>query len=229
LRALQLYTQADALNESANYPAAEELMRQAISEDPEFASAHIYLAWTITNQKRSRPNWQEERLPSARRAFELSDKTSERERYWIRASYFGFTDQPEKKFANYQALLQLDPDHYWTNNNLFLHYLRGSAPSIEEGYPYLLRAVQSRPNSLTLNFAAGMTLAIQMNRPREAAPYLRRAVDLAETEPSAVPGVVNWARLYPAHMRWIEGDLEGVISEVERSEPVNNFETVAGR
>ena len=175
------------------------------------------MAWSISDQRRSRPNWQEERLPFIRRAFELSDKTSERERYLIRGSYFMMTDQGEKGVANYKALLQLDPDHYAANNNLYLYYLfRSAPPSIEEGHPYLLRAAQLRPNSLRLNFAAGYTLATQMNRPREAAPYLQRLADLAEIAPSFVPGNVNWARLYPAHMRWLEGDLEGVISEVDR-------------
>ena len=222
LRALQLYTQGDALNFSGQPAAAEELMRQAISEDPEFASAYIYLAHTISNQHRRRPNWEEELieelLPYSQRAFELSDRTSERERYFIRASYFADVGQREKSVANYEALLQLDPDHYWANQNLAGYYLNFlDPPSIEEGLPYRLRTAQLRPNSFGQNFRAGQLLVFQMNRPREAEPYLQRAADLAETDPSAGgPASVAWARLYPAHRRWLEGDLEGALNEVDR-------------
>ncbi len=133
LRTLQLYTRGYALR--GNWGAVEELMKQAISEDPEFASAYIYLAFAISNQRSSdRPNWKEELLPYAQRAFELSDQTSERERYFIRGSYFGFMDQQEKRIANYKALLQLYPDHYWANNNLFLDYRRERL--IAEALPY---------------------------------------------------------------------------------------------
>src|SRR6185436_2406676 len=41
LRALQLYTQAMALANQMQPGAAEQVLRQALGEDPEFASAHI--------------------------------------------------------------------------------------------------------------------------------------------------------------------------------------------
>ncbi len=43
-------------------------------------------------------------------------------------------DQQEKRIANYKALLQLYPDHYWANNNLFLDYRRERL--IAEALPY---------------------------------------------------------------------------------------------
>ena len=208
LRALQLFTQGYALDPTG---VAEELMRQAISEDPEFASAYIHLAWTIRNQGRP----EEEFLPYAQRAFELSDKFSVPERYSIRGGYFLITGQREKAAANYKARLQLDPDHVWTNRTLS-HIYNNNDSSGEEALPYLLRLAQLRPNSFGDNFRAGQSLAIQMNRWREAEPYLQRAADLAETDPSAGrPQHVAWVRLYPAHRRWLEGDLEGVLDEVD--------------
>jgi len=233
LRALQLYTQGYTMRHSAAGSAtAEELMRQAISEDPEFASAYIYLAWTIHNQGQRRPNWdehlqpstwKEELLPYAQRAFELADQTSERERYFIRANYFSMTDQPKKMVANYEALLQLDADHFWANDNLYDYYWSNvnqtfilDRTSIDAAYPYAMRAAELRPNNFETTARAGIFLAILMNRPGEAEPYLQRAADLAETDPWASPGTVAWVRLYPAHRRWIEGDLDGVLNEVDR-------------
>ena len=53
LRALQLYSRADLLMQSGDQAAAEVLLRQAVAEDPSFASAWIHLAWTLRNQGRA--------------------------------------------------------------------------------------------------------------------------------------------------------------------------------
>ena len=54
LRALRLYSEADAVigRGPGSNEIAEELLREAIVEDPEFASAFIHLAWARYNQRR---------------------------------------------------------------------------------------------------------------------------------------------------------------------------------
>jgi len=220
LRALQLYTQADALMADEKHGAAEELLKQAVHEDPEFASAYILLAFA-TNDHRTLdddPRFpKDDSLPYAQRALELSDKTGERERYFIRGGYFALTDQHGGMLANYQALLALDPDHYWANQNLYSYYRYVWPWGIEDALPYLLRTAQLRPNSFRHISRTAAYLAIEMNRPREAEPYVQRAADLAATDPAARPLYgVAWVRLYPVHRLWMEGDLEGVLNELDR-------------
>ncbi len=58
LRALQLYSQADAViaGRAPNGDAiAEALLRQAVADDPGFASAYTHLAWAVLNQRRRPP------------------------------------------------------------------------------------------------------------------------------------------------------------------------------
>ena len=59
------------------------MLRQAVAEDPDFASGYMHLAWTISNQRRPAPEY----LPPAERAVELGARVSERERYFILGSY----------------------------------------------------------------------------------------------------------------------------------------------
>ena len=92
LRALQLFSQADALIPQGKDDVAEQLLKQAVAEDPKFASGYTHLAWTIRNQGRS----EEEYRPHAERAIELSEKVSERERYFILGSYYHMLGQDEK-------------------------------------------------------------------------------------------------------------------------------------
>ena len=82
LHALQLYSRASAFlhgdyNAWKNEPA-EELLKQAVTEDPEFASAYILLAWTIFNQGRPKEAF----MPHAERAAALAAQTSDVERYF---------------------------------------------------------------------------------------------------------------------------------------------------
>jgi len=84
LRALQLFTKAEALISQRRSDLAEELLNQAIDVDSEFASAHIYLAHAIRNE--SQPP--EKYLPHAERAFQLAETTGDRERYFIQGSYY---------------------------------------------------------------------------------------------------------------------------------------------
>ena len=100
LRALQLYSQADSICKQSNWRVAEQLLRQALIEDPEFASAHILLAWTLRNLRRPEEEWK----PHSDSALELSERASERERYFIQGSYFSMRSQQDKAIPIYEAL-----------------------------------------------------------------------------------------------------------------------------
>ena len=103
-RALGLYTQANEFP-TFNHRAREELLREAVREDPEFASAYALLAWAVANQ--ARPS--EEYVRLAERAVELADSATEPERLFARGTHSSLLGEHRKALANYQALLSRSP------------------------------------------------------------------------------------------------------------------------
>ena len=102
LRALQLYTQADrviARSYGGNIQAVE-LLEQALREDPDFASAHVLLGHAYANL-----NQHDKAVPHFERAFALADSTTDREKFFILGSYYGYgaANQLEKATAAYEA------------------------------------------------------------------------------------------------------------------------------
>ena len=101
LRAIRLYTEALYAFDRRRFDEAEASLGSALTEDPNFASAHIWMAWTLRSLNRPR----EEYLPSAQKAFELADTRTERERYWILGSYYQMTGQNDAAISQYEALV----------------------------------------------------------------------------------------------------------------------------
>jgi tetratricopeptide (TPR) repeat protein len=211
LRPLQLYSEADTLIAAGNSAAAEELLKQAVDEDPEFASAHIHLAHAIRNQGRPK----EEYLPSAETAFRLSEGTTERERYFIRGSYFDFLGQKDKAVAAYEALLSLYPDHFWATNNLIDFYLNSGR--ITEATRCAVRRAELRPKDFEARFWAAWFLAQFEPDLARASSYVRRVRDLDSPDVMReFPSQVAWLELFPANERWLEGDAAGALALVTR-------------
>ena len=148
LRALQLYSRGYWMHRGQGppgerLPAAEELFRLALREDPSFAAAHNMLGWSIRNQDTSRPP--EEYLPHIERAVELAEESTEQDRLFIEGSYFYLTEQWEKAAAKNQALLDLNPAHFYAGNNF-----RGAYRELGRPLPVYtyLRAADVRPNDV---------------------------------------------------------------------------------
>ena len=218
LHALQLYTQADrTITQDGNGDQiAAELLEQSLREDPKFASAHMLLGYAYYNQRKFL-----DAAPHFRRAFELADTTTERERYFILASYYGHppVNQPEKAAELYETLLRRYPDHRWALNNLANLYLR-----MEKGKEYddlRLRLAALRPNDLHAQLSAGWVLVWkEMARPygtpptfrwtpdfHKAEDYLNKAVALRNAQGNEEPGFAldGSPRLFAAEIRWMEG------------------------
>jgi tetratricopeptide (TPR) repeat protein len=242
LRALQLYTQAERIiaRDSASNKIAAGMLEQALTEDPDFASAHMLLGYAYSNLGRTGDS-----APHFRRAFELADRTTERERYFILASYYGHPpiDQPDKAAEIYETLLRRYPDHRWALNNLANLCIRlGKA---EEYDDLRLRLAALRPNDLQAQLGAGWVLvAKEMAKGRAAVrdsrwtpdfrnvqPYLDRAVALRKAQTKEEPGItlVQSPLLFTAELRWMEGrvaesrasiiEMEQLGKEIEQDRP----------
>jgi tetratricopeptide (TPR) repeat protein len=213
LRALQLYSRADSLMGRVNdsQGGAEELLRHAVAEDPSFASAYILLAHAINNQNRPL----EEFLPYAETAFRLSETTSDRERYFIRGSYYYFLGQRDKAIAAWEALVDLYPDHGWAVGNLSNLY--ELPQDLEKAVQVEARLADSNPRSFGFNWDAGYNFVVWKRDPARARPYLRRCAKLVTPEiTDEFRWAVSWIELLPFTERWLEGDVETASIELDR-------------
>ena len=211
LRALQLFSKADDLIGQFRHNLAEELLKQAVDIDPEFASAHIYLAHAIRNQQKPA----EEYLPDAEKAFQLADTTGAREYYFIHGSYYEMKGEQERAVQAYETLLTLYPDHFWAVNNLALYFSR--VGDGQRALPYQLRRAELRPNNFRFNmYSASGLIHVDSNLLR-ARKYLDRARNLLTDDiireirpPSSILKVM----LFSAQEAWLSGDPETALAEI---------------
>jgi serine/threonine-protein kinase len=224
LRALQLYSRADALMRDGGeavyfgganeaHPVAEQLLRQAVAEDPAFASAWMHLAFALANQQKP----QAEVLTYAETAMRLVETATEREQYFIRGSYYFFQGQRERAIAAYEALFDLYPDHYWAASNLaHLYDWLNDPRQREKGVQTEARIADSRPKNFFWNYMLVFDYVAAIPDPARAAPYLRRATELITPEVAEViPMGVSYVNLVPFIESWVKGDLGVASGEID--------------
>ena len=189
LSALQLFSEADRLLPLGKGDVTEELLRQAVAEDPDFASGYMQLALTIRYQLRPATEY----LPPAERAVALAARVSERERYYILGSYHEMlgmaaqaardedlaTIEYEQAVTVLEALLRLYPDHYWGTSRL--GHANEQLGRMEEAWRWLARRADLRPTRLPqiVNLARHFLVIGDV---AAAEPYLERARALASAE-----------------------------------------------
>jgi tetratricopeptide (TPR) repeat protein len=210
LRALQLYSQGDALIREHELSEAAAVLREAVREDAEFASAHVLLAHALSNLGRDG-----EARPHFEKAMELAEFTTDRERLFIMAScYERFHRDQEKAIETLETLLRLYPDHYWASSNLGLAYQVQNRP--RDAFPYIVRRADLRPNNFDHQLSAAHALAVWSDLDR-AETYAERARLLLEADGEPMRAWrAAWLRLYPAHSKWAKGRLSEALEEVNR-------------
>jgi serine/threonine protein kinase/tetratricopeptide (TPR) repeat protein len=210
LRALQLYSQAMALiAREPDWAPASELLRQAILDDPNFASAHIVLAHMLRNLRKPK----DEYMPIAQRAVDLSARTTAEERYFIQGSFYSMQGDDEKAASNYEALLRLKPDHYWAANNLYgaLQQLGRFAESV----PAAVRAAKLLPNSFRANFLAAGALAQSKDLVR-AQVYADRAEQLVTAgDLRQYASGVGWLHVLAVYRHWLDDDTKAALDTLD--------------
>ena len=194
------------------WAGVEGLTRRAVHEDPAFAHAWIMLAWAVRNQGRP----QDEYLPYARRAFELADTATPQERYFILGSFHQLnvaftdgnsrnTDNPkelEQAASAYEALLTLQPDHYYVQNNLQRAYqVLGRDRDLAL---MRIRQAEARPANFRLNIDAAVSLVNEGTLPA-ARRYVARA-EAALLPDAEVRDAAEWsdAQYLRAHLDWLD-------------------------
>ncbi|MDH5203766.1 MAG: protein kinase, partial [Nitrospirota bacterium] len=117
--ALRYYTQGRELHHKAEYRKSIQIMEKALALDPEFAMAYRSMAMSYSNLLMF-----SETKRYLRKAFELKDRLSDRERYLIEAEYYRGSDLTyDKAIEAYTKHLNLYPDDTIANTNLGILYM----------------------------------------------------------------------------------------------------------
>lgn len=197
LRALQLYTRASQVMRGGNPAAAGALLKEALAEDADFASAHLLLAWTYQDSGSEAQAW-----PEFQRALDLSGSVSERERLFIVGSYNEVKGDMPRAIDAYEALFQLYPDHVWgANSLLLLYHLAGRWD--DEGR-LSVEAADLHPENLPENIEAACVKCLQKDM-KAARAYMDRVEALERADPH-VPVAIFIEEL-PIFRSWAEGEV----------------------
>jgi len=203
LEALKLYTEGMRAVNQRDWPTAAAFLQQAIVEEPGFASAEILLAHCLRNMQRS----PQEYLTHARRAADVAEQTSDRERYFILGSFTEMAGEDEKAIAHYKALVRLYPDDFWGWNNLRNIY--GRTGRQVESSQLSIDLVALRPTDFRVSVSAAMA-ALSVGRPLDEVKTLAaRARRLDAT--GAHPTDRAFLDFFPTFEAWVSNDIPSVI------------------
>jgi len=209
LRALQLYSQGMGFVNEERWGPARELLEQAVQADPDFASAHVYLAWCYTNVGKGR-----QANLHFKRAFELADTATDRERYFILGSYYDNVGQADKSLESYEVLVRLYPDHYWGANNLMIAY--EAAGRYGDAVAERTKQVQLHPNDYLANLRAWWAVQNWSKDPDVSQQYYEAALRLSTPElQEGHPLSVNLA-FFKAYQFLRQGNPGQALAEADR-------------
>jgi serine/threonine protein kinase/tetratricopeptide (TPR) repeat protein len=120
MEAYRYYAAGIEQHQRARYLEAVPLFEKAIEVDPRFALAYVKLAVASGNMGRA-----DDRNRYARRAIELIDHLTPRERYYIQGYYYSTDFYKSAEAINaYQKAIDLYPDHSASRNNLAVMLMR---------------------------------------------------------------------------------------------------------
>ncbi len=202
-RAIGDYAEALHAFNLGRFTEAEALLGSALSEDPGFASAHIWMAWAEWNLGQA----PDVSLRSARRAVDLIGTATERERGWILGSYYYMTHQDQLAIAQYEALVRAYPDSMWALSNLEELY-QGAGRS-QDAVNMRVRIADARPNDFGARVRAAQAvlesqgLDAARTQARRATALLGNAKDVQNWRLD-LP-IRSWFLMFPAHDLWVQG------------------------
>ena len=140
LEALKSYTEANAARTKGDEYGAVPLFKHAIELDPTFASAYAYLGTTYSNMGQT--DLYERYL---KEAFDLKDRASERERFYIAGHYYDSLGDIEQSLQTWQLYHQTYPNDEVPDSNLAVLYARLGDP--EKALQFSLEGVRVAPDS----------------------------------------------------------------------------------
>ena len=169
LEALKAFSQGNDQRVVGNQTESIAFYKRAVELDPNFAMAYARLAVAYSNQFQT-----EVAAQYSQKAYDLRDRVSERERFYISEKYTSYVTGDREEAVNIlKAWAQSYPNDYIPHNNLAANYsLFGQ---LEDGLKEAREAVRLSPNNTTAqgNYVEGF---IKLNRFDEARQTLEQTL-----------------------------------------------------
>jgi eukaryotic-like serine/threonine-protein kinase len=170
LEALKAYAIGDEKRAREGDLAAMPFYKRAIELDPNFAMAHARLAAVHANLD-------EDALAEAeaQKAFDLRERTSELEKFYITDHYYSnVTGEFPKAIENYELWIQTYPRDFSPRNNIAAVYSQGG--NYEKALPQVLEAQRLQPDD-RLPYENLAFLYLNLNRLEEAKAIYKQALE----------------------------------------------------
>lgn len=167
LEALKMNSDAAARNNNGDFLGATQLSKQAIELDPSFAMAYRGLAVEMGNMGQY-----ETGLPYMKKAFELKDRASEREKLAITSDYYGWTGQADKAIETFELYKQTYPRDDRPRVNVAVNYM--FLGQFDKALSNALEAAQLSPDTFN-GYSVAAWAYSSMNRLDEAKAILNEA------------------------------------------------------
>ncbi|MGE5205762.1 MAG: protein kinase domain-containing protein [Chlamydiota bacterium] len=170
LEALKAYAAADEMRNGGGEAESIPLFQHAIELDPNFAMAHARLAAVYNNVGE-----EDKSLDEARKAFDLRERISDRERFYIVDHYYTATGDIEKDKDNLELAVKAYPNDSTAFGNLALLYNLYYA-DFEKAIALANECSRLEPNA-PFGYLHASLGYMGLNRLEEARSTLKRAVD----------------------------------------------------
>ena len=209
LAALHQFAEADRLMKQSLWEPSLSLLRGAIKDDPEFASAYVHLAWTMSNLKQPSSQWR----PLLERGVALNEVATEPEQWFIAGSHHQLMGRQDDAATSYERALTVAPGHFWALGNLA--GIKSSQGQHEAAALLQIRRARSNPDSLVSQIIAA-DLAIALGN-RDAAHEFRRRVAILLGNASSFEREIidQWVPLFDACDAWERRDVSSVAAAAD--------------
>jgi eukaryotic-like serine/threonine-protein kinase len=202
LEALQAYTEGDRLAREQSDTKAVPFLKRAIELDPNFARAYASLGVRYNNLGQASLA-----IQNVKKAYELRDRVSEREKYYIACTYFTLvTGELGRAIQQYELWIQDYPRDYVAATNLGVNYF--TLGQFERAAAVTRQALDLEPDSVLGYNNLGVAY-YSMNRLDEAqsafdqalarkldGPYLRQSIyylNFLKKNPAGMQEQISWA------------------------------------
>jgi serine/threonine protein kinase/tetratricopeptide (TPR) repeat protein len=170
LEALQAYAAADEMRNGGGEAESIPLFQHAVELDPNFALAYARLAAIYNNLGE-----EDRSVEAAKKAFDLRERVSEHERYYITDHFYTATGDIEKDKETLELATKAYPNDSTAFVNLALVYNLDYG-QFEKAIPLANEFSRLEPNAPFGYFHAALPY-MALNRLEEARSILQRAVD----------------------------------------------------
>jgi eukaryotic-like serine/threonine-protein kinase len=171
LEALKAYAAADEMRNSGGEAESLPLFLHAVELDPNFA-----LAWARVAAIYGNVGEEDRHVEAAKKAFDLRERVSERERYYIEGHYYFATGDIEKEKQSLESAIKAYPNDSSAFGNLALDYNLFYG-QFDKAIPLAVESSRIEPNA-PFGYVHAAIPYMALNRLEEARSILQRAVDV---------------------------------------------------